>query len=66
MEIRALFQRLAGVLSMVQYVLLRLYFTLLTDATFLLPYFIASVKVVLKPLLTCISHLNLQMDSCLS
>lgn len=37
----------------------------LTECTFMLPYFIVSVGVILN-FLTCISHLNLHMQACLS
>lgn len=65
LEVWAAFQELAGVHCMEVYVLPIWYFTHLTECTFMFPYFIVSVGVILNPL-TCISHLNLHMQACLS
>ena len=65
LEVWAAFQELAGVHCMEVYVLPIWYFTHLTECTFMFPYFIVSVRVILNPL-TCISHLNLHMQACLS
>ena len=64
-QVWAVFQELAGVHCMEKYVLPIWYFTHLTECTFMSPYFIVSVRVILNPF-TCILHLNLHMWACLS